>query len=54
MLLPPAWYMDTMAPRRGASGWPKYVRNELKAKLGVMMPESLMIISLKIMTDVAF
>lgn len=30
-----------MAPRRGASGLPKYDRKEARAKLGVMMPESL-------------
>src|SRR5205823_4120309 len=37
----PAWYMDTMAPRRAGLGQSKYVRNELSARLGVMMPESL-------------
>lgn len=38
---PPAWYTDTMAPRSGASGLPKYELNDPSAKLGVMMPESL-------------
>lgn len=40
--LPPAWYTETIAPRKGASGFPKYVKNDLSAKLGVMMPESLL------------
>jgi hypothetical protein len=41
--VPPAWYTETIAPRRGGSGLPKYVTNVARAKLGVMIPESLRI-----------
>lgn len=41
LLLPPAWYTDTMAPLKGGGGLPKYVTKVPSAKLGVMIPESL-------------
>ena len=40
-VIPPAWYIDTIAPLKGGGGFPKYVTKVPSAKLGVMIPESL-------------